>query len=174
MKLKPTYKMPFKRRREERTDYKRRLKLLLSKKPRFVIRKSLKYIRAQIIEFTKKGDKTLVSASSRELKKLGWKFSCDNLPSAYLTGLLIGKKALKKEIKEAVLDLGLYPSTKGSRIYACVKGALDAGLNVSCDESIFPSEERIKGLHIAKHLEKFKSLPEEFEKIKQKIESIKL
>ena len=76
---------------------------------------------------------------------------------------------MKKEIKEAILDLGLYPSTKGSRIYACVKGVLDAGLNIPCDESIFPSEERIKGLHIAKHLEKFKSLPEEFEKIKQNL-----
>jgi len=172
MKLKPTYKMPFKRRREEKTDYKRRLKLLTSKKPRLVVRKTLKYIRAQIIEFDKKGDKTLVSASSQELKKLGWKFPSDNLPSAYLTGLLIGKKTLKKKIKEAILDLGLYPSTKGSRIYACVKGVLDAGLNVPSDESIFPTEERIKGLHIAKHLEKFKDLPEEFEKIKQKIESI--
>lgn len=166
--------MPFKRRRLEKTDYKRRLKLLTSKKPRLVVRKSLKFIKAQIIEFAKEGDKTLVSASSQELKKLGWKFACDNLPSAYLTGLLIGKKALKKEIKEVILDLGLHPSTKGSRIYACVKGALDAGLNVPCDESVFPTEERIKGLHVAKHLEKFKNLPEEFEKIKQEIESIKL
>ncbi|HDD71460.1 MAG TPA: 50S ribosomal protein L18 [Candidatus Aenigmarchaeota archaeon] len=169
MKLSSTFKMPFRRRREGKTNYKKRLKLLLSKKPRLVVRKSLKYIRAQIVEFDKKGDKTLASAFSRELKKLGWKYACDNLPAAYLTGLLIGKRALEKGISEAVLDMGLYPSTKGSRIYACVKGALDAGLKIPCSEDVLPSEERIKGVHIANYLEKFKDLPEEFEKIKEKI-----
>lgn len=157
--------MPFRRRREGKTDYKKRLRLLLSKKPRLVVRKSLKYIRAQIIQFDKVGDKILVAASSEELKKLGWKFACDNLPSAYLTGLLIGKKALKKEIKEVILDSGIYPSVKGSRIYAVVKGALDVGLEVPHDEKVLPNEERIAG----KHITKFKDLPEIFEKIKQKI-----
>jgi large subunit ribosomal protein L18 len=169
MKLNPRYKMPFKRRRLGKTDYKKRLKLLLSKKPRLVVRRSLKYILAQIVEFAKEGDKTLAQASSKELKELGWQFARDNLPAAYLTGLLIGKKALAKGIKEAVLDSGLYTSTKGNRIYAVVKGARDAGLQVPVDESVLPSEERIKGLHIASHLEKFKSLPEKFEEIKKKI-----
>lgn len=169
MKLSPTFKMPFRRRREGKTNYKKRLKLLLSKKPRLVVRKSLKYIRAQVVEFDKKGDKVLASAFSKELKKLGWKYACDNLPAAYLTGLLVGKRALEKGINEAILDMGLYPSTKGSRIYACVKGALDAGLRIPCSEEVLPSEERIKGMHIANYLEKFKDLPEEFEKIKEKI-----
>ncbi len=168
MKLKPTYRMPFKRRELGKTDYKKRLKLLFSKKPRLVVRKSLKYIRAQIIEFDPKGDIALISASSEELRKFGWKFACDNLPSAYLTGLLIGKRALEKEIEEVVLDIGLCPSTKGSKIYALVKGALDVGLKLSCGERVFPSEERISGKHIAVQ-EKFKNLPEEFEKIKGKI-----
>jgi large subunit ribosomal protein L18 len=168
MKIKPTYRMPFKRRRKGKTDYKKRLKLLSSKKPRLVVRRSLKYIRAQIVEFGPKGDKTLEIASSKELKKIGWKFTYENLSSAYLTGLLIGEKALKKGIKEVVLDAGLYSSTKGSRIYALVKGSLDAGLKVPCDEKVFPSEERIMGKHLAKK-EKFKDLPEEFKKIKQKI-----
>ena len=163
--MKPTYTMPFKRRREGKTNYQKRLRLLLSKKPRLVVRKSLKYICTQIVQFEKIGDKTLAAASSQELKKLGWKFACDNLPAAYLTGLLIGKKAAKNKIKEAVLDSGLYPSTKGSRIYAVLKGAVDSDLKVSYDEKILPSEERIKGLHI----QKFKDLPQEFEKIKQKI-----
>lgn len=163
--MKPTYTMPFKRRREGKTNYQKRLRLLLSKKPRLVVRKSLKYICAQIVQFEKIGDKTLAAASSQELKKLGWKFACDNLPAAYLTGLLIGKKAAENKIKEAVLDSGLYPSTKGSRIYAVLKGAVDSDLKVSYDEKILPSEERIKGLHI----QKFKDLPQEFEKIKQKI-----
>jgi large subunit ribosomal protein L18 len=167
MKLKPTRTVQFRRRREGKTDYSRRLKLLLSKKPRLVVRKSLKYIRVQIIEFGKNGDKTIITASSEELRKLGWKFACDNLPAAYLTGFLIGKKSVKKDVKEAVLDTGLYSSSKGSRIYAVVKGAVDAGLNVPCGD-VFPSEERIKGMHIAKYKE-LKSLPEEFERIKQAI-----
>lgn len=165
MKLSPRYKMPFKRRREGKTDYQKRLQLLKSGKPRLVVRKSLRYVTTQITEFDKRGDKILASATSRELKKLGWNFACDNLPAAYLTGLLIGKKSLDKKITDAVLNSGLYPSVKSSRIYAVVKGAKDAGLNIPVDEEILPSEERIKGAHI----EKFKNLPSEFEKIKEKI-----
>lgn len=133
------------------------------------MRKSLKYIRAQIIEFDKIGDKTIVAASSGELKKLGWKFSCDNLSAAYLTGLMIGKRAVKKGVKESILDIGLYSSTAGNKIYAVVKGAVDAGLKIPVSEEIFPKDERIKGLHISNYLEKFKDLPEQFEKIKNKI-----
>lgn len=163
MKVSPICKIQFKRRREGKTDYKRRLKLLRSKKPRLVVRKSLKYIRAQIIEFNKKGDKTLVSAYSKELEKLGWKHSFKNLPASYLTGLIIGKRAIGKGIEEAILDIGLYPSTKGSRIYACVKGVLDAGLKIPVEEKILPNQERIRGEHIGK------DLPKNFEEIKKKI-----
>ena len=169
MRAKPTYVMPFRRRREGKTDYKKRLKLLLSDKPRLVVRRSLKFIRVQITDFSKEGDKTLVAASSQELKKLGWKFSFDNLPAAYLTGLLIGKKALKKGIKEAALDSGLYTSTKGNRIYVSAKGAADAGLKIPLSEEVLCKEDRIKGMHIASYDIKFKDLPEVFEKIKAKI-----
>lgn len=165
MKLSPTYRMPFKRRLEGKTDYHKRLEILKSKMPQLVIRKSLNYVRAQVTEFDKKGDKTLSSANSKELKKLGWTFSCDNLPAAYLTGLLIGKKSLKNNVNEVILNSGLYTSVKGSRIYAAVKGALDAGLKVPVNEEILPSDDRIKGEHITK----FKNLPVEFEKVKQKI-----
>lgn len=170
MKLSPKYKMPFKRRREGKTDYEQRLKLLLSKKPRLVVRRSVKYIKAQMIDFSKEGDKTIVSASSSELKKFGWKFSFDNIPSAYLVGVMIGKRSIKKGIKEAVLDIGLHPSTKGSRIYSLVKGAVDAGLKIPVGEEILPSEERIKGQHISSYLAKFKNLPDEFERIRSKVE----
>lgn len=169
MKISPTLRMPFRRRRLGKTNYKKRLKLLLSGKPRLVVRKSLKYIRAQIVEFDEKGDKTVVFVLSKELKKMGWKYACDNLPAAYLTGLIIGKKALEKGIKEAVLDTGLHRSTKGSRIYAVVKGALDAGLKIPVGEKILPSEERIKGVHIANYLERFKNISEDFERLKERI-----
>lgn len=169
MRLSPIYRMPFKRRRLGKTDYRRRLKLLLSKKPRLVIRKSLKYITAQIVEFDKRGDKVLFTVNSKKLKKFGWNFACDNLPAAYLTGLMIGKIAKERKISEAILDSGLYSSTRGSRVYATVKGAIESGLKIPVSEEVLPSEERIVGKHIAEYKDKMKNLPEEFEKVKQKI-----
>ncbi len=160
--------MPFKRRKEGKTNYRRRLKLLKSGSSRLVVRKSLKYITAQVVDFDRHGDKTIATANSRQLKKMGWEFACDNLPAAYLTGLLIGKNCLGKNINDVILDSGVYNSVKGSRIYAVAKGAKDAGINISIDDGALPSEDRIKGVHIASN-EKFKSLPLEFEKIKVKI-----
>ena len=169
-KLSPTYKMQFRRRREGKTNYKRRLKLLLSKKVRLVVRRSLKYIVAQLIKFDEgRSDRVIASATSKELKKFGWKYACDNLPSAYLTGLLIGKRAIEKGIEEAILNIGLYTSTKGARIYAVAKGAIDAGLKIPISEEVIPSEERIKGKHIADFLPKFKDITQDFEKIKNNI-----
>ena len=163
-KISPTYRIHFRRRREGKTNYKKRLKLLLSEKPRLVYRKTLKYIIGQIINFDKKGDVTLVGITSKILKKYGWKFACDNTPASYLTGYLLGKMALSRGIKEAVLDIGLYTSTKGGRMYAFAKGAIDAGLNVPCNEEMFPSEDRIKGLHISEEVAK------NFEEVKKNIE----
>jgi large subunit ribosomal protein L18 len=163
-KISPTYRIHFRRRREGKTNYRKRLKLLLSGKPRLVYRKTLKYIIGQIIEFDKKGDKTLVGITSKILQKYGWKFACDNTPASYLTGYLLGKMALFKGIKEAILDIGLYTSTKGGRMYAFAKGAIDAGLNVPCSEEMFPSEDRIKGLHISEEVAK------NFEEVKKNIE----
>lgn len=168
MKLSPRYKMPFKRNRLGKTDYQSRLQLLKSRIPRLVVRRSLNYITAQLVEFDKTGDKTVLSAYSRQLKKLGWKFACDNIPAAYLTGFAIGKQAIKNNIKEAILDSGLYESTKGNRIYAVVKGAIDGGLNVHASKEILPSDDRVTGKHIAVK-EKFKELPSAFGKIKQMI-----
>jgi len=97
VKTGPRYKMPFKRRYEKKTNYKKRLGLLLSEKPRLVVRKFLRHTKAQIIKYEPKGDKTVVSANTQELEKLGWKYSTSNIPAAYLTGLLIGQRAKKKK-----------------------------------------------------------------------------
>jgi large subunit ribosomal protein L18 len=70
--------------------------------------------------------------------------------------LLIGLEAKKKGIDEAILDIGLQRSTKGSAIYALVKGAIDAGLKIPVDEKMFPSEERIRGEHIARYAQQLK------------------
>jgi large subunit ribosomal protein L18 len=160
-----TQLVPFKRKRDGKTDYKKRLKLLSSKKPRLVIRKSLKNLSVQIIEYDPKGDKINVSAHSRELIKRGWKGYRRNLPAAYLVGLLCGTRAKKNGIKEAVLDLGLYPSVKGSILYAALKGVLDAGVKVPHSEEILPPEERLVGAH-TKNPDEAKN---NFDLIKEKI-----
>lgn len=154
---------PFKRRLKKKTNYKKRLALLKSGKTRLVIRKSLSNISVQFINYKPEGDETVVSANSVELKKFGLKHG-GNLPAAYLTGLLAGKRAKEKNIKEAVLDIGLQTSTKGSRIYAALKGVLDSGINVPHSKEILPAEDRIKGKHISEAIEK------QFEEIKNKIQ----
>ena len=190
----PTYRVKFRRRREAKTDYRKRLKLLLSRKPRLVARRTLNHCIAQIVLYDEKVDRTVVSAHSRELIKLGYKGHTGNLPSAYLTGYLLGKKALAKGYTEAVLDIGLHRATKGAAVFAILKGALDAGMQIPHGEEILPSEERIRGEHIKAYaemlkeqdMEKYKrqfskylekglepeKLPEHFEEIKAKIDSM--
>ena len=141
--------IPFKRKRKGLTNYKKRKNLLLARKPRLVIRRSLKSIMLQVVEYVPSGDKVVLSAHSNEISKLGWKMNGNNLPGSYLTGFLLGKKAAEKKIGECILDMGLYQSIKGNKIYAALKGAVDAGLKIPLSEEIFPSEERIKGNHIA-------------------------
>ena len=161
--MKKSYRLQFKRKRLGKTNYKRRLKLLLANKPRLVIRKSNNNILAQIVEYNKKGDKVILSCHSSELKKYGWNSNKGNLPSAYLVGSLIGNKAQKKNIKDLVLDIGLQKSVKGSRIYSLLKGCIDNGLNIPYSKDILPSEDRIKG----KHINNFDI--KKFEEVKNKI-----
>ena len=164
-KFGPTYKVPFRRRREFKTNYRYRLKLLKSKLPRAVVRKSLKHTIVQFIKFDSEGDKVLTTASSIELKKLGWDGSTSNLPAAYLTGLLAGKRAIKQNIESAVLDIGLHPPVKGSKVFASLRGIIDAGIPVPHGDEILPNDDRISGKHISD------SIPTQFEKVKDKIQT---
>ena len=144
--------MPFKRKRKGKTNYNKRLKMLMSNKSRLVIRKSLNNILIQVVEYNAKGDKVVLCAHSSELKKFGWNVNKGNIPSAYLTGLLLGVKAKKKDINNLILDIGLQKT--GQRIYAALKGAVDAGLNIPHSEEILPNEKRIKGQHISEYASK--------------------
>jgi len=151
--MKRGYVVQHRRRREKKTNYRKRLALLKSGKIRAVVRKSTKHMRVQFIEWRGKSDNTISQTFSKELAKYGWSSYCGNVPAAYLTGYLAGLKALKKGIKECVLDLGLQTSTKGSRIYAALKGMLDAGLEIPHSPEILPSEDRIYGRHISEEME---------------------
>lgn len=154
--------MVYKRKRLGRTNYRKRLQLLHSPHQRFVVRKTLYAINVQLIGYGSKGDKILSLANSRELKPLGWPYQLGCLPAAYLTGYLAGKKSLQAHIHHANLDLGLYPAKKGSKIFAALKGASDAGLNIPCQASMFPSEDRIKGKHIKAYAAMLKDAPVQF------------
>lgn len=147
----PRYKVPFRRRREGRTNYHVRYKMILSKKPRVVVRKSNASTTLQLVMAEQKGDKTLLTVNSRELKNFGFTSSLSNLPAAYLTGLIFGKKMLALGVDEGIADIGLHASTKGNRIYAAIKGVVDAGVNVPHGSEILPDDGRIRGEHIKKH-----------------------
>ena len=139
--------MPFRRKRNGRTDYKKRLALLKSGLPRLVVRKSNKNIQLQIIQYLPDGDKVLATVRATELVKEGYKGNTGNIPAAYLTGLLLAKKANIKD--DLIVDIGLQKHQKGSRLYAAVKGAVDGGLKVRVKDDIFPPEARLNGEHLS-------------------------
>jgi len=130
------------RRLESKTDYRARLELLKSEKPRLVIRKTNRYMIAQIVISEIAQDKVVCGVTSQVLVSKGWpesaKGSLKSIPAAYLTGLLLGKLAKEKKITEAILDIGMHRNIQKSRIYAVLKGAVDAGLDVPHGKETLP------------------------------------
>jgi large subunit ribosomal protein L18 len=161
----PQYNLPFRRRRSGRTHYGKRRKLVASGVPRLVVRPSNKHIAAQLVRAHPDGDEVLASAHSSELKEFGWKAPCGNLPAAYLTGLLVGRRAKAKGVTDAILDIGLHAHGPGSRVFAAAKGAVDAGVNVPHDDSALPAIERIQGGHVESYSKKLASDAERYKKV---------
>jgi large subunit ribosomal protein L18 len=161
----PSYRVAFRRRREGKTDYQQRRSLVLSGLPRMVVRGSLNSVSVQLAKAEVGGDKILVSATSKELSKnYGWQGGRGNLPAAYLTGLICGYKAVADGVKEAVLDLGLRAPTKGSLVFATLKGILDAGVAIPHDEKKLPDEKRIQGQHISDYAKQLATTPEVYQR----------
>ncbi len=160
----PRYHMPFRRRREGKTNFRSRLSLVKSKKPRAVVRKSLSGTTVQFIKFDMNGDLVLAQAGYKDLKKMGWKHSIKDTTASYLVGLIAGVKAGKSDLHEAVLDIGLQEPKTGSRVFATLRGMLDAGLDIPHGEGMFPEEDRIFGRH--KEIDGFE---EDFVAMKNKI-----
>lgn len=134
------------------TDYGKRSKMLASGLPRIVVRKSTRYVMVQVISPKASGDVAHAYATSKELNRYNWAGGLKNTPAAYLTGLLAGLRAKNKGIERAIPDIGLSPPVPSSRVFAALKGAADAGLEVSGDPRVYPPEERIKGQHIQEYL----------------------
>lgn len=162
----PSYRVPFRRRREGKTEYQLRKGLVLSRLPRLVVRGTLRHTIVQVVEAKAKGDETIASAQSRELTKTyGWRGSCGNIPAAYLTGLLCGYRAAAKGIKRAVLDTGLQSPSRGARVFAALKGVVDAGVAVPHDEGVLPDESRVQGQHIVEYANRLSSNTEIYQKM---------
>jgi large subunit ribosomal protein L18 len=168
------------RRREARTDYHQRLRLLKSGKPRLVARKSNNQTRAQLIVTGTNGDETLASASSSDLEEFGWEAPTGNLPAAYLTGFLAGKRAVDAGLQEAVLDIGLNTATPGNKAFAVQEGAIDAGLEIPHNDEVFADWQRTRGTHIAEYAEQedglysgdfdATELPDHFDEVRERLE----
>ena len=134
------------RRKAAKTDYKARLALLKSEKPRLVIRKTNRYIVVRLVESDIAQDKVIASANSKELLAKSWpkesEGSLKSLPAAYLTGYLLVKK-IKSIPKAVVLDMGMQRNVHGGRIFAALNGAVDAGLKIAHSKESFPAKERL-------------------------------
>jgi large subunit ribosomal protein L18 len=139
----------YRRKREGRTNYNKRLQMLVSRKLRIVVRKSLRAIQIQVVDYDANGDKILIGTHSRELKALGMKKENSNIPTAYLTGLLCGKKAVAAGLTEGIIDLGLQRAHSGGKLFAVIQGLLDAGFKVPYQASALPGEDRLGGKHTA-------------------------
>lgn len=146
----------YRRKREGKTNYKQRLTYLVSRKLRFVIRKTNKQFIVQLVDYKTDGDKIIFSVSSVNLKKYGWNFSKKSIPAAYLTGLLAGKMALSKKHDKAIIDIGMQSKSHGNSLFSVIKGIVDSGVSVPYSEKCFPKEERIKGEHIVSFSETVK------------------
>lgn len=159
----PRYHVQFKRRRQGKTDYRVRKKLITSGLPRAVVRCTSKNTIIQFVNFKPMGDDVVATATTMELAKFGWNKATGNLPCAYLAGLMAGKRAAKQGVTEAVLDIGLKTPKKGTKVFAALKGILDAGISISHADEILPTEDRITGAHINP------DMPKMFETVANKI-----
>ncbi|MHC1626294.1 MAG: 50S ribosomal protein L18 [Methanoculleaceae archaeon] len=145
----PRHFVPFRRRRDGETDYRARARLVLSGEPRMVVRITNRQVIIQLVEAKIEGDRTLVAAYSPELRKFGYKGYTANTPAAYLTGMLFAEKALSQGYRRAVLDIGLHRATRGARVFAALRGAVEAGMEIPHGESVLPDDDRVTGAHIA-------------------------
>ncbi|KAM5489738.1 60S ribosomal protein L5 [Microsporum audouinii] len=97
------FQTKFKRRRQGKTDYYARKRLITqaknkynSPKYRLVVRFTNRDIITQIVTAEISGDKVLACAYSHELKRYGIKNGLTNWSAAYATGLLLARRTLKK------------------------------------------------------------------------------
>ena len=164
-------KVQKRRRREFKTDYLKRIKLLKSETPRVVFRKTNRFLTAQYVTSSEAKDKIEFGISSRKLKDFGWskefEGSLKSVTASYLLGLLVGKEIISKKLETPIMDFGMTRVLAKNNAFGFLKGMIDAGVEIKCPEDKFPEEERISGKNLKKDFSKT------FEGIKSKIENKK-
>jgi len=97
------YQTKYKRRRQGKTDYYARKRLITQAKNKYgapkyrmVVRFTNRDIITQIVTAEISGDKVLACAYSHELKRYGITHGLTNWAAAYATGLLLARRALSK------------------------------------------------------------------------------
>jgi len=97
------YQVKYKRRRQGKTDYYARKRLITQAKNKYnapkyrlVVRFTNKDIVAQIVTSEISGDKVFMAAYAHELKAYGVTHGLTNWSAAYATGLLLARRVLKK------------------------------------------------------------------------------
>ena len=95
------YQVRFRRRREGKTDYYQRKRLITQRKNkyntpkyRFVVRRTNTKVICQVVSATLDGDIVKASAQSTELKKYGVTAGLTNYAACYATGLLCSRRLL--------------------------------------------------------------------------------
>lgn len=157
-----SYIKTLKRIRNNKTNYRKRKAVLISKRNFVTIKVSNQNIHCQLIQPTMKGDLVLTHAGSKELAKYGWKGSLNNLSACFLVGLILGKKMEAKKIDSAILYIGKTSFT--SKVAACLKGIAAAGINIPLSEESLPSEDRVNGSQISQYATSLKDDKAQYEK----------
>ncbi|MEK6871294.1 MAG: 50S ribosomal protein L18 [Nanoarchaeota archaeon] len=160
--MKKQSKLVKRRRREGKTDYRKRLVLLTGQATRLVVRKTNRYIILQLVASKQAQDSVICTMSTQSLLNSGWPIeksgSLKSLSAAYLTGFALGKKMHAQIKGRVILDSGLIPTSKGSRVYAAVMGAVDGGLSIPFNKEVAPPQEKIE------RIEFFKKVKDNLEK----------
>jgi len=201
------YQVKYRRRREGKTDYYARRRLVVQDKNKYntpkyrmIVRFTNKDITCQIAYARIEGDVIVCAAYAHELPRYGVKVGLTNYAAAYCTGLLLARRILQKFKLDSIyagqqevdgdeymvesedgqpgafrcyLDVGLAMTTTGARIFGCLKGAVDGGLEIPHSNKRFPGydnegkefsaevhRDHIFGKHVAEYM---RSLQEEDE-----------
>jgi large subunit ribosomal protein L18 len=156
------------RRKENKTDYLKRLKLLKGEKPRIVFRKTNRFIISEYITSKEAQDRVVFGFDSRKLNEYGWpkdaQGSLKSTTASYLIGYLTGKSIIKQKLDTPILDAGMNQAIHKNKIYSFIKGLIDSGIKINCEKEFFPEDSRIKGQHLKNKIP--------FEEIKSKIDKI--
>ncbi|KAJ1344798.1 hypothetical protein BSLG_000313 [Batrachochytrium salamandrivorans] len=137
------YQTKYRRRREGKTDYYARKRLVTqaknkynSPKYRMVVRITGKNIICQIVYSKIQGDVVMCAAYAHELPSMGSSTGCVEPDGEYyeVEPVEDGPRPFR-----AFLDTGLRRSTTGSRIFGALKGAVDGGLSIPYSEDRFPA-----------------------------------